>query len=100
MKIKIQPITSFLGAADTIEILNCNVVLGSYASISYRLTGAEGDALHHGHLNMPSQQYAQWGADDNFVAEFVANKLGATIVEIVPPYLGLPADPSAPPPQV
>lgn len=100
MKIKIQPITSFLGAADTIQILSCNVVLSSYASISYCLLGSDGDALHHGQFSMPSEQYAQWGADDNFVAEFVANKLGATIVEVVPPYQGLPVDPSAPSPQV
>lgn len=99
MKIKIQPIASFVGPADAIEILNCNVVLGSTASISYRLLGSGGDALHHGHINMMPEQYAQWGTDDNFVAEFIAGKLGATIVEIVPPYQGSPADPAAPAPQ-
>lgn len=98
MKIKIQPISSFIGSADTIEILNCNVVLGSTASISYRLLGSDGDALHHGHLNMMPEQYAQWGTDDKFVAEFVAGKLGATIVEILP-YQGLPANPAVVSPQ-
>lgn len=91
MKIKIQPLQSFLGSVDAIDIVNCNVSLGSTASVSYSLLGG-GAHVHHGHITMSPDEYAQWGTDDNFVAEIVANKLGATIVEILPPYQVLPVD--------
>jgi hypothetical protein len=55
------------------------------------VTDAQGITIYHGDVTMPYEGYELWGADDKFVAEFVAGKLGATILEILS-YRGFPAD--------
>ena len=88
MRIKIQPLVSFLGTAEVLEILSVQAVLSTSATFAFRLLDRDGIALHHGQIQMPPPDYAMWGDDDLFAARYVADKLGATIVSIDEPYRG------------
>jgi hypothetical protein len=95
MKAKIQPVT-LLGqaTADTLFIVGANAQLGLSATFSYQLLGANAEPVHVGQVTMPPPDYEQWGSDDTFAVNYVARKLGLTVLELVPLYTGHPA-PSA-----
>lgn len=88
MRIKIEPLVSFLGTAKVLEILSVQAVLSTSATFAFRLLDGDDIALHHGQIHMPPPDYAMWGDDDLFAARYVAGKVGATIVSIDEPYRG------------
>ena len=91
MNINIKPIAAFVGTAEVLDIVGASVFLESGANFSYRLLNKDGKVLHHGQVQMNPTEYASWGADDKVAAKFVADKIGAEIVSIDPPYLGTQA---------
>jgi hypothetical protein len=74
--------------ATLINVLISNVVLGSSADISYELFSEFVDEetnkleamLVRNSLTMYGEDYSNWGNDDDYVWNWVANKIGVTIV--------------------
>ena len=63
-----------------------NVTLGTSAVFTYNLLDAAQQRLQDGSLNMTGEEYAKWGANDQYAWEFVATSLNLTIIgDYVPP---------------
>lgn len=85
MKASIHPVT-FLGkTASVLNIVGGSVRLGHFANFNFVLTDADGTSMHHGDVTMPNEDYELWGNDDTYPVQFVAQKLGLTIVSINTP---------------
>jgi hypothetical protein len=73
--------------ATLLDITVNRITLGVQASISFRLYFAnESDPmypaiqLNNGDLTMDGQDYLDWGSDDEYVWQWVANKLNLVII--------------------
>ena len=63
-----------------------NVTLGQSATFTYNLLDDNKQILAQGYLNMVGEEYAKWGANDQYAWEFVATSLNLTIIgDYVPP---------------
>lgn len=82
MKASIQPVSVLNKTASVLNILGANVRLGHYANFNYVLTDDDGTTMHHGDVTMPNEDYELWGDDDSYAMQYVAQKLGLTIVSI------------------
>ena len=62
------------------------VILGTNATFNYNILDVSKQRLQEGILTMTSEQYAKWGANDQYAWEFVATSLNLTIIgDYVPP---------------
>ena len=77
------------GQAVEATILNAyavNVTLGTAATFWWGLLDDSKVVLTQGNLNMTGEEYAKWGANDQYAWEFVATSLNLTIIgDYVPP---------------
>ena len=91
----IQPITLWVnGQSKSASVLNAygiNTTLGTSATFYYSLLavnqdGTLGEQLAQGNLTMTGDEYLNWGDDDDYAWNWVASKLGITIISdyIVP----------------
>lgn len=86
---KIQPVAfPIIGTATELEVIvNSFLMDAKTADFYYRLTDS-GDLANlkpkklitEGTLSMNESEFAQWGADNNYCIEWVANKLGLTLI--------------------
>lgn len=86
---KIQPVAfPIIGTATELEVrVNGFSMEAKTADFHYRLTDS-GDVqimkakkvMAEGILQMTEQEFAQWGVDNNYCTEWVANKLGLTLL--------------------
>ena len=86
----ISPIQSWInGKSVTATILNTfanNVTLGISATFYYGLLDENLSMVAQGGLNMTGEDYAKWGANDQYAWEFIATSLNLTIIgDYVPP---------------
>ena len=84
----IQPITLWVnGQSKTASVLNAygiNTTLGTSATFYYSLMALNqdntiGEQLAQGNLTMTGDDYNNWGDDDDYAWNWVANQLGLTI---------------------
>ena len=71
------------GQAVEANLLNtwaANVTLGQSATFTYNLLDDNKQILAQGYLNMIGEDYAKWGANDQYAWEFVATSLNLTII--------------------
>lgn len=73
--------------ATLLQVVASNVNLGSSASLNYILYSAapldENSAnlsLRSGALDISGEDYTNWGADDDYIWEYVASKLNLIII--------------------
>jgi hypothetical protein len=57
-----------------------SVTLGISASFYWQLLTEEGHQVAEGNLGISGEQYAAWGADDNYIYTIIATDLNLTIV--------------------
>lgn len=57
-----------------------SVTLGSSASFYWQLLTEEGHQVANGNLGISGDEYAAWGADDNYIYTTIATDLNLTIV--------------------
>jgi hypothetical protein len=92
---QIEPINSWInGQSVTATILNTfasNVTLGISATFYYGLLDENLSMVAQGGLNMIGEDYAKWGANDQYAWEFVATSLNLTIIgDYIPPVIEVP----------
>jgi hypothetical protein len=79
---KIQPITFPLNAGTATEmsvlILNFETTAVTCTTY-YELQTEEGKVLSNGNYTLTEEEFAQWGTDNQWVAECVANAIGVVI---------------------
>tara|TARA_R110000765_G_scaffold377401_1_gene468284 strand:- start:35 stop:295 length:261 start_codon:yes stop_codon:yes gene_type:complete len=63
-----------------LQVQGTSVTLGSNASFFWQLLTEEGYQVSNGNLGISGEQYAAWGADDNYVYDIVAEDLNLTLV--------------------
>ena len=61
-----------------IEIFVIGIALGVNARLGVRMFGKEGKPVDSKQLTMEGEDYQKWGSDDNYVIDFVCQKLGFT----------------------
>ena len=66
--------------ATQLQVQGTSVTLGSNASFFWQLLTEEGYQVSNGNLGISGEQYAAWGADDNYVYDIVAEDLNLTLV--------------------
>lgn len=72
--------------ANLLNTWAANVTLGESANFIYNLLDDNKQILSQGYLNMVGEEYAKWGANDQYAWEFVATSLNLTIIgDYVPP---------------
>jgi hypothetical protein len=72
--------------ANLLNTWAANVILGTSATFTYTLLDDNMQTLSSGQLNMVGEEYAKWGANDQYAWEFVATSLNLTIIgDYVPP---------------
>ena len=80
---KIQPIVFPLNAGTATEmsvlILNFETSATTCATY-YELKTDEGTVLSNGNYTLTEQEFAEWGTDNEYVAECVAKAIGVTIL--------------------
>lgn len=86
---KIQPIVfPIKGTATELEVkVNSFSMEAKNADFHYRLTDS-GDlatlrskkVIDEGNISMTEQEFAEWGADNNYCIQWAANKLGITLI--------------------
>ena len=57
-----------------------SVTLGQAASFYWQLLTEEGYQVANGNLGISGEQYAAWGADDDYVYDIIAEDLNLVIV--------------------
>jgi len=57
-----------------------SVTLGQAASFYWQLLTVEGHQVANGNLGISGEQYAAWGADDDYVYTIIAEDLNLVIV--------------------
>jgi hypothetical protein len=62
------------------DIQNIELVLFNSARIFVRLLDENGNMMDLKFITMEGEDYANWGSDDNYIINFVATKLGFTII--------------------
>jgi len=81
---EIQPIQMWQnGQVIESSLLNtwaANVTLGQSANFTYNLLDNNMQILTQGSLIMSGEDYAKWGANDQYAWEFVATSLNLTII--------------------
>ena len=83
MKTSIQPITFWNETATTLVIENANITTfgeGGTVHIQWYVSTNEGKRLKNDVIVLSGNEYSAWGADDNYVLNQIATKLGLTIV--------------------
>jgi hypothetical protein len=81
--IQIQPITFPLnqGTATQMSVLILNFeTRATSCTTYYELLTEEGKVLSNGNYTLTEEEFAQWGTDNSFVEQCVANYLGVTIL--------------------
>ena len=82
---KIEPIQIWQNGttktATQLQVQGTSVTLGSSASFYWQLLTEEGHQVANGNLGISGEQYTAWGADDNYIYEYVATNLSLVIVE-------------------
>jgi len=63
-----------------LQAYGTSVTLGKSASFYWDLFTAEGEQVAKGNLGLSGEQYAAWGADDNYVYTIIAEDLNLVIV--------------------
>lgn len=86
---KIEPVVfPIKGTATELEVrVNGFLMEAKTAEFHYRLTDS-GDlqmlkakkVIDEGNLSMTKEEFALWGADNNYCIEWAANKLGLTLI--------------------
>jgi len=86
---KIQPVVfPIKGTATQLELkVNSFSMEANTAEFHYRLTSdgdlqllKAGKVIDAGNLTMTNDEFAQWGADNNYCIQWAANKLGLTLI--------------------
>ena len=81
---QIQPIDIWQNGttktATYLSIQGTNVKLGISASFFWQLMTEEGDTVSSGNLGISGEQYAAWGADDDYIYQILASDLNLTLV--------------------
>ena len=80
---KIQPIKFPLnqGTATELRVLILNFeTTATTCTTYYELKTDEGVVLSNGNYTLTEEEFAQWGLDNEWVAECVANAIGVTIL--------------------
>lgn len=86
---KIQPLVfPIKGIATNFElIVNAFSMDAKTANFHYRLTSdgdlqllKAGKVIDEGNLTMTNEEFAEWGADNNYCIQWAANKLGITLI--------------------
>ena len=80
---KIQPIKFPLnqGTATELSVLILNFeTTATTCTTYYELKTDEGVVLSNGNYTLTEEEFAQWGLDNEWVAECVANAIGVTIL--------------------
>lgn len=62
------------------EIQSVDLVLFNSARIVVRLLDESGNMMDLSFITMDGEDYTNWGSDDNYIINFVATKLGFTII--------------------
>jgi len=63
-----------------LQAYGTSVTLGQAASFYWQLITEEGYQVSKGELSISGEQYAAWGADDNYVYTIIAEDLNLVIV--------------------
>jgi len=81
---QIEPIdiwqNGIIKTAVKLQAQGTSVTLGQAASFYWQLLTEEGHQVSSGNLGISGEQYAAWGADDNYVYNTIATDLNLTIV--------------------
>lgn len=80
---KIQPITFPLnqGTATEISVLILNFETNATTCATYyELKSEEGNMLSNGNYTLTEEEFSQWGEDNSYVEQCVANSIGITII--------------------
>lgn len=81
---QIQPIDIWQNGttktATYLSIQGTNVKLGISASFFWQLMTQEGHTVSSGNLGISGEQYAAWGADDDYIYQILASDLNLTLV--------------------
>ena len=75
--IKIVPTTKVISGFD---IQNIDLVLFNSARIVVRLLNEDGSVIDFTNIIMDSEDYIKWGSDDQYIINFIASKLGFTLI--------------------
>lgn len=73
MKVKIQPWIHEDKTAVNIEIPTIMVLAGKQAIINCALTSEDGSIVYASRIDMPQENYNQWGSDDLYLVNYCAN---------------------------
>lgn len=81
--IQIQPINfPIKGTATQMNVLVLNFATDSKTATTYwQLFTEDGTQVADGNYTMTEEQFAEWGQDNNFVNECVADAIGVTIIK-------------------
>jgi hypothetical protein len=80
---KIQPITFPLnqGTATEISVLILNFETSATTCTTYyELKSEEGSVLSNGNYTLSEEEFAQWGLDNSYVEQCVADAIGVIII--------------------
>jgi len=83
MNALIQPISFWNETATTLTIENANITtFGEHGTVHvhWYLSTDEGKRLKNEVIVFSNDEYSLWGADDNYILNAVATKLGLTII--------------------
>jgi hypothetical protein len=62
------------------DIQNVDLILFNSARICVRLLDENGNMLDLTFVTMEGEDYTNWGSDDSYIINYVATKLGFTII--------------------
>jgi hypothetical protein len=62
------------------DVQNIELVLFNSARIRVAILDENGNMLDLTFLTMEGEDYTNWGSDDNYIINYVATKLGFTII--------------------
>lgn len=81
--VQIQPINfPIKGTATQMNILVLNFATNDTTATTYwQLFTEDGTQVADGNYTMTEEQFAEWGQDNNFVNECVADAIGVTIIK-------------------
>lgn len=80
MKKNIEPVTFFPQQATQLCVDDCHVRLGESANVQYSFLDNSGNQLRVSRMEISGDDYQQWNDNDDYIFDFVANKLGVTVL--------------------
>jgi hypothetical protein len=76
----IEPVSVYPSTATQLRVDDCLVTLDTSVNVQWSLLDAQSKQLNVGRITLSGEDYADWGSDDNYVFNKIAEQLNLTVV--------------------